>query len=81
KLNFSEKIMYSAIKVPDFELSIENWDLQNRALQDKTESISFLKELNRIINENTYTKEFLNELATYSFSRSLYGRKNKKHHF
>lgn len=78
KLNFSEKIMYSAIKVPDFELSIENWDLQNRALQDKTESISFLQELSRIINENTYTKEFLNKLATYSFSRfSLWEEKQE----
>lgn len=68
KLNYSEKIMYSAIQIPNMELTILHWDLMEKKLRDADDA-TLLYELDKIINRQEHTKEFLNKLANYSFIR------------
>jgi len=68
KLNYSEKIMYSAIQIPNMELTILHWDLMEKKLRDEDDS-TLLYELDKIINKQEHTKDFLNKLANYSFIR------------
>lgn len=68
KLNYSEKIMYSAIQIPNMELTILHWDLMEKKLRDEDET-TLLFELEKIITKQEHTKDFLNRLANYAFIR------------
>ncbi|SIS84640.1 Reverse transcriptase (RNA-dependent DNA polymerase) [Kaistella chaponensis] len=67
-LNYSDKIMNAALQTPGLKFGIENWatiEEELRVLDD----LDFLVQLNQIIIKQDFTKEFLNELADYSFVR------------
>lgn len=77
-LNYPPEIMNSALEIPDTKFEIEQWYLVEEKLQKIVDKVSFLKELDRIINNNNYTVEFLNELSSYSFIR--FSEWSKKEH-
>lgn len=67
-LNYNDKISHSALKLPGLELIKDYWPFIKNQLSnlDKNE---FLKELEKIILQQTFSKEFLNLLADYAFLR------------
>ncbi len=67
-LNYTDKIMYSALQFPGLELTINHWDLTQNRLRD-LDNKNFLIELEQIILKQNFTKGFLNSLAHYSFLR------------
>jgi len=68
-LNYSSEIMYSALEIPNMKYTIQLWDIMRNKLAELDDKKEFLKELERIIYDNTYEIEFLNKLSEYSFIR------------
>ncbi|MFV8361438.1 reverse transcriptase domain-containing protein [Flavobacterium sp. LS1P3] len=68
-LNFPLEIMNSALEIPNTAFDIEQWELIEKKLQGIDNKYTFLKELDRLIKDNTYTISFLHELSSYSFIR------------
>lgn len=77
-LNYSSEIMNSALEIPDTKFEIEQWYLIKEKLVKIDNKVSFLNELDRIINNNSYSIDFLNELSSYSFYR--FSEWSKKEH-
>ena len=65
-----KEIMNYAIEIPGIKYSLESWKPieQKLSVLDK---ISFLKELERIIRENEFSIDFLNQISAYSFNRFI----------
>ena len=63
-----KEIMNYAIEIPGIKYSLESWKPIEQKLSD-LDKVSFLKELERIIRENEFSIEFLNQISAYSFIR------------
>ncbi len=69
KLNYPQKIMYSALEIPNMKYTIDLWDIMYEKLRELDDKKFFLKELERIIYDNTYDIGFLNKISEHSFLR------------
>ena len=49
KLNYPQKIMYSALEIPNMKYTIDLWDIMYEKLRELDDKKFFLKELERII--------------------------------
>ncbi|MDE5469909.1 hypothetical protein KRE31_00350 [Elizabethkingia meningoseptica] len=74
-LNYPEKIMFSALALPDLKLDLSHWDLMVKKLESFND-IALLSEVNKIILEQTQTTDFLNVFAEYLFLRFSEWKKN-----
>ncbi|AZB00307.1 hypothetical protein EG359_12060 [Chryseobacterium joostei] len=78
-LNYSEKIMFSALAQPDLKLDVSHWDLMEKKLESFNDII-LLAEVNKIILTQSQTTDFLNVFASYLFLRFSEWKKNN-HNF
>lgn len=69
KYNCSDEIMNFALETPGINYIPEHWELYKKKLQNLDSNLLFLREIERIIKENYYTREFLEFLSEYSFTR------------
>ncbi|UUF15220.1 MULTISPECIES: reverse transcriptase domain-containing protein [Flavobacterium] len=67
--DYASEIMYSALETPNMKYTIKLWSIMYNKLSELVDKDEFLKELERIIYDNTYEIEFLNKLSDYSFLR------------
>ncbi|SIS60302.1 Reverse transcriptase (RNA-dependent DNA polymerase) [Chryseobacterium shigense] len=75
KLNYSEKIMFSALAQPRLKLDNSHWDLMEKKLESFNDII-LLTEVNKIILTQAQTIDFLNVFASYLFLRFSEWKKN-----
>ena len=68
KLDYTDKIIYSALQSSGLELTNNHWPLITNNLRG-LDNKDFLLRLEEIVLKQNYTKEFLNSLADYSFLR------------
>ena len=69
KKNYSMGIMNFALETPGIKYTSESWGHFDKKFQNLDSNELFLKEIERIIKENEYTLEFLEEFSKYSFTR------------
>jgi len=68
-LKYDEKIMNAALETPNIRYEFAHWEIVEQRLERTNDKLLFLHEIDRIIKDNTYSVEFLRELAKYCFIR------------
>lgn len=67
-LNYDEQIMNAALETPNMRYELAQWKIIEQRLE-KTDKLQFLNEIDRIIKNNTYNIDFLQNLSKYCFIR------------